>query len=73
MSKYLVDGDGIHGRNVGIRAMNSWKEPRNTKALVVTLPLLLIQYIMFFPINILHSKLSLLHFSLVICIDLSKY
>jgi hypothetical protein len=27
--------------NVGFGAMNCWKEPPNTKALVVTLPLLL--------------------------------
>jgi hypothetical protein len=43
VSKYSVDGDGTHGSNVGIGAMNRWKEPHNTKALVVTLPLLLMQ------------------------------
>jgi hypothetical protein len=43
VSKYSVDGDGTHGSNVGIGAMNHWKEPHNTKALVVTLPLLLMQ------------------------------
>ena len=43
MSKYSFDGDGTHGRYVGIREMNHWKEPHNTKALVVTLPLLLMQ------------------------------
>ena len=73
MSKYSVDGDGTHGSNVGIGAMNHWKEPDNTKALVATLPLLLIQLHVFFPIFIVHCKLYLLHFSMVICIDLLKY
>jgi hypothetical protein len=43
VTNYSVDGDGTHGRNVGIGEMNHWKEPHNTKAFVVTLPLLLIQ------------------------------
>jgi hypothetical protein len=42
VSKYSVDGDGIHGSNVGIGEMNDWKEPHNTMTLVVTLPLLLV-------------------------------
>jgi hypothetical protein len=58
---------------VGIGAMNHCKEPHNTKEVVVTLPLLLIQLHVSFPINIVHCKLFLLHFSLVICIYLLNY
>jgi hypothetical protein len=43
VEKYSVDGDGNHGINVAIGAMNHWKEHYNTKALVLTLPSLLIQ------------------------------